>query len=67
VWISYLEVLTAAGIQMAVLWVVVPCSWIEDIAMMMEAASTFETLIYFYKTTQHYNTEDSHLNIFCWM
>jgi hypothetical protein len=28
---------------------------------MMEAASTHETSVNFYQTTQHYNPEDSHL------
>jgi N6-adenosine-specific RNA methylase IME4 len=31
---------------------------------MMEAASTSETPVNFYKTTQRYNPEDSHLHIF---
>jgi hypothetical protein len=31
------------------------------IALMMEAASTSETLVNFYQTTQRYNPEDSHL------
>jgi hypothetical protein len=31
------------------------------IALMMEAARTFETLVNFYQTTQRYNPEDSHL------
>jgi hypothetical protein len=30
-------------------------------AMMMEAASTSETLVNFYQTTWHNNSEDSHL------
>jgi hypothetical protein len=30
--------------------------------LMMEAASTSETLVNFYQTTQCYNTEDSHLH-----
>jgi hypothetical protein len=29
--------------------------------MMMEAASTSETLVNFYQTARHYNPEDSHL------
>jgi hypothetical protein len=32
------------------------------ITLMMEAASTFETLINFYQTTRRYNPEDSHLH-----
>jgi hypothetical protein len=31
------------------------------IALMMEAASTSETLVNFYQTTCRYNPEDSHL------
>jgi hypothetical protein len=29
------------------------------VALMMEAASTSETNVNYYKTTQHYNSEDS--------
>jgi hypothetical protein len=29
----------------------------------MEAASTSETLVNFYQTTQYYNPEDSHLHV----
>jgi hypothetical protein len=32
-------------------------------ALMMEAASTSETLVSFYQTTRRNNTEDSHLHI----
>jgi hypothetical protein len=32
------------------------------IAIMMEAASTSETSVNFYQTTQRYNPEDSHLH-----
>jgi hypothetical protein len=32
------------------------------IALMMEAASTSETLVNFYQSIQHYNPEDSHLH-----
>jgi hypothetical protein len=32
------------------------------IALIMKAASTSETLVNFYQTTQHYNSEDSHLH-----
>jgi hypothetical protein len=58
---------------MAVFWVVAPCSLVEVyqrfrglycsnniIAVMMEAASTSETLVNFYQTTRRYNPEDSH-------
>jgi hypothetical protein len=34
------------------------------IALMMEAATTSETLVYFYKTSRCYNPEDSHLNFY---
>jgi hypothetical protein len=53
---------------MAVFWVVAPCSLVEvyrlfrsAIALMMEAASTSETLANFYQTTWRNNPEDSHL------
>jgi hypothetical protein len=47
---------------MAVFWVV-PASIISSmIALMMEAASTSETLINFYQTTRRNNPEDSHLH-----
>jgi hypothetical protein len=44
--------------NMAVFWVVAPCSPLE---VRMEAASTSETSVNFYQTTRHYNLEDSHL------
>jgi hypothetical protein len=62
--------------KMAIFWVVVLCSLVEvywcfigacclhyqdDDALMMEAASTSETLVNFYQTTWRYNPEDSHL------
>jgi hypothetical protein len=31
------------------------------IALLMEATRTYETLVNFYQTTQHYNPEDGHL------
>lgn len=43
--------------DVAVFMVVSPCS----LALMMVAASTFETLLNFYQTTQHCNPEDGHL------
>jgi hypothetical protein len=36
--------------------------WYSSIALMMEAASTSETLVNFYQTTRRYNPEDSHLH-----
>jgi hypothetical protein len=33
-----------------------------NIALMMEAARTSETLVNFYQTTRRYNPEDSHLH-----
>jgi hypothetical protein len=47
---------------MAVFWVVAPCSLVELIALMMEAASTSEMLANVYQTTQRNNPEDSHLH-----
>jgi hypothetical protein len=35
--------------------------WLANIALMMEAARTSETLVNFYQTTRRYNPEDSHL------
>jgi hypothetical protein len=45
---------------MAVFWVVAPPS--SGIALMMEAASTSETLVNFYQTTRRNNPDDSHLH-----
>jgi hypothetical protein len=64
------EVLTAASMNMAVFWVVPPCSLVEVyrrylvmvIALMMEAANTSETSVNFYHTTQRNNPEGSHLH-----
>jgi hypothetical protein len=47
------EILTTAIVKMAVFWVVMPCSL--SIVLMMEAASTSETLLNLYQTTRHYN------------
>jgi hypothetical protein len=44
------EVLTAVSMKMA-------------IALMMEAARTFETLVNFYRTIRRYNPQDSHLSL----
>jgi hypothetical protein len=60
------EVLTAVNTKMAVFWVAAPCSLIDVyqlIALMMEAASTSETLDNLYQTTRRYNPEDSHLQM----
>jgi hypothetical protein len=52
--------------NMAVLWVVAPCSLvIRAIALMMEAASTSETSVISYQTTRRNNPEDSHLVQYC--
>jgi hypothetical protein len=60
------QVLTTATMKMVVFWVIAPCSLVEvyrrfrgacSIALMMEAASTFET----YQTTRRNNPENSHL------
>jgi hypothetical protein len=48
---------------MAAFWVVAPCSLVEVIGLMMEAARTSETLVNFYQTTRRYNPEDSHLHL----
>jgi hypothetical protein len=45
---------------MAVFWV----GFRMMIALMMEAASTSETLVNFYHTTWCYNPEDSHLHTY---
>jgi hypothetical protein len=68
------EVLMAVCVKMAVFWVVALSSLIEVyqcfrgtrllIALMMEAASTSETLVNFCQTTQRYNPEDSHLHMY---
>jgi hypothetical protein len=52
------EVLAAVSTNMAIFWVVAPCSLVE-----MEAAWTSETLINFYQTTRRYYTEGSHLHM----
>jgi hypothetical protein len=51
--------------KLAVFWVVVLCTVIKvhAITLMMEAASTSETLVNFYQTTWRNNPEDSHLQI----
>jgi hypothetical protein len=51
----------AASIKMAVFWDVVPCSLVEVITLMIEAASTSEMSVNFYQTTWRKNPEDSHL------
>jgi hypothetical protein len=62
-------------LKVTVFWDVAPCSRAEidrritgayclhykDIALMMEAASTFETSVIFYQTTRRNIPEDSHL------
>jgi hypothetical protein len=45
--------------KMAVFPVVAPC---RAIALMMDAASTSETSLNFYQTTQRNNPEDNHLH-----
>jgi hypothetical protein len=55
---------------MTVFWDAAPCSLVEIdrslrrtlIALMMEAVSTSETSVNFYKTTQRKIPEDSHLH-----
>jgi hypothetical protein len=56
------------SVKKSVFWVVAPCSLVEVIALIMEAASTSETLVNFYQTTRCNNPEDSHhqeLNSMC--
>jgi hypothetical protein len=68
------QVLTAASVKMAVFSVVAPCSPVvvyrrfrgaccRAIALMMKAASTFETSVNFCQTTQRNNPEYSHLQV----
>jgi hypothetical protein len=40
--------------------------WVVAITLMMEAASTSETLVNFYQPTRRNNTEDSHLHLRFW-
>jgi tRNA G10 N-methylase Trm11 len=54
-------VLMAASMKMAVFWVVA----VSIIGAIIEAASTWETSINFYQTTQPCDNEDSHLQISC--
>jgi hypothetical protein len=66
------QVLAAASMKMTIFWNIMPCSLIEIyrrfkdacllIALMMEAASTSETLVNFYQTTRRNIPEDSHLH-----
>jgi hypothetical protein len=63
------EVLTAASMKLAVLWVVVPCSLGRSLPTFQmcllppsSGPCTSETLLYFYQTTLRSNPEDSHLN-----
>jgi hypothetical protein len=62
------EVLTAASMKMAVLWVVAPCSLVDVYQHFrgpcclhhQGPVRTSETLVNFYQTTRRYNPEDSH-------
>jgi hypothetical protein len=55
------QVLTAASMKMVAVWVVAPYDgWV--IALMMEAASTSETLVNFYQTTRRNNPEANNLS-----
>jgi hypothetical protein len=49
---------------MAIFWVVAPCTYClhHQGALIMEAASTSETLVKIYQITRRYNPEDSHLH-----
>jgi hypothetical protein len=65
------QVLMAESMKIVVFWVVAPCksSHVSEvlaasticviIALMIEAAGTFETSVNFYQTTQHNNPENS--------
>jgi hypothetical protein len=46
------------------LLIVAMTSLIRNIALMMEAARTSETLVNFYQTTRRYNPEDSLMLLF---
>jgi hypothetical protein len=46
--------------KVAVFWVAALASMIRAIAMMMETARTFETLVNFYQTTRRYNPNSAH-------
>jgi hypothetical protein len=63
------EVLTAVSAKMAVVWVVAPCSLVEvyqrfrgPCCLHHQGERASETLVNFYQTTRHYNSEDSHLH-----
>jgi hypothetical protein len=65
------QVLAAGSMKMAVLWDVEPCSLLEVYWHFRGAcylhhqalsASTSETSVDFYQTTQHNNLEDNHLH-----
>jgi hypothetical protein len=51
------EIITAESMKISVFWVVAPA-----ITLMIDAASTSETSVNFYWTTQRKNSEDSHIN-----
>jgi hypothetical protein len=50
---------TAVMFQVEIFWIGTPCSIVIDTNMMkMEAARPSETLVFYHKTTLHYNPED---------
>jgi hypothetical protein len=66
------QVLTAASMKMALIWIVAPCSLVkftdvsEVLTLMMEAEITSETSVNFYQITRRNDPKDSHLqNIPC--
>jgi hypothetical protein len=56
------QVLTAESVKMTVFWVDTPRGLL--IALTMQAAGTFETMVNFYQPTWRNYPEDSHLNLF---
>jgi hypothetical protein len=55
------QVLTAAHMKMTAFWDIVPCSLVEEIALMMEAVCTSETSVNFYGTTRRNIPKGCHL------
>jgi hypothetical protein len=47
---------------MTAFWDMPQCSLVEADVLMMEAVSTYETVVYFCETTQHHIPESCHLH-----